>query len=99
MAVPSTQLSNPLSDPFDNWFDNRLDVCLHDTAGCQTSCTAGLSTGCIVYTGYDSDFDVSQNAVCTKTKTVLQVCKCMYQQRGVAITLGISARLFYVGPG
>jgi len=24
-------------------FDNRLDVCLHDTAGCQTSCTTGLT--------------------------------------------------------
>jgi len=29
-------------------FDNRLDVCLHDTAGCQTGCTNGLTTGCIV---------------------------------------------------
>jgi len=27
-----------------NRFDNRLDVCLHDTASCQT----GLTTGCIV---------------------------------------------------
>jgi len=27
---------------------NRLDVCLHDTAGCQTGCTTGLTTGCIV---------------------------------------------------
>jgi len=42
VAVRSTRLSNP--------FKNRLDVCLHDTAGCQTSCT----TGCIVYTGFKS---------------------------------------------
>jgi len=28
--------------------DNRLDVCLHDTAGCQTGCTTGFTTGCIV---------------------------------------------------
>jgi len=26
----------------------RLDVCLHDTAGCQTGCITGLTTGCIV---------------------------------------------------
>jgi len=24
---------------FDNRFDKRMDVCLHDTAGCQTGCT------------------------------------------------------------
>jgi len=29
-----------------NGFDNRLNVCIHDTTGCQT----GLTTGCIVYT-------------------------------------------------
>ena len=23
----------------------RLDVCLHDTAGCQTGCQTGLTTG------------------------------------------------------
>jgi len=40
VAVRSTRLSNL----FDNWFENRLDVCLHDTAGCQT----GLTTGCIM---------------------------------------------------
>jgi len=34
--------------PVDNQFDNRLDVCLHDTAGCQSGCTTGLTTGCIV---------------------------------------------------
>ena len=27
-------------------FDNRLNVCTHDTTGCET----GLTTGCIVYT-------------------------------------------------
>ena len=43
-AVRSTRLSNRLSNPFDKWFDNRLNVCLHDTAGCQTR----LTTGCIV---------------------------------------------------
>jgi len=26
--------------------DNRINVCIHDTTGCQT----GLTTGCIVYT-------------------------------------------------
>jgi len=40
VAVRSTQLSNR--------FHNRLDVCLHDTASCQTDCTTGLTTGCIV---------------------------------------------------
>ena len=52
VAVRSTLLSNRLSavscietfNQLDNWFDNQLDVCLHDTAGCQTGCT----TGCIV---------------------------------------------------
>jgi len=34
-----------------NRFDNRLDVCLHDTAGCQTGCQTGLTTGWLfVYT-------------------------------------------------
>jgi len=27
-------------------FDNQLNVCIHDTTGCETS----LTTGCIVYT-------------------------------------------------
>ena len=39
-AVSCIQTFNGLS----NRFDNRLDVCLHDTADCQTGCT----TGCIV---------------------------------------------------
>jgi len=26
----------------------KLDVCLHDTAGCQTGCTTSLTTGCMV---------------------------------------------------
>jgi len=25
-----------------------LDVCLHDKAGCQSGCTTGFSTGCVV---------------------------------------------------
>jgi len=25
-----------------------LNVCIHDTTGCQTDLTAGLTTGCIV---------------------------------------------------
>jgi len=37
-----SRLSNRLSNGFDNW----LNVCIHDTTGCQT----GLTTGCIVYT-------------------------------------------------
>jgi len=32
-----------LSNGFDNW----LNVCIHDTTGCQT----GLTTGCIVQMG------------------------------------------------
>jgi len=31
---------------FSNRFDNRVNVCIHDTTGCQT----GMTTGCIVYT-------------------------------------------------
>jgi len=34
--------------PVVNRFDNRLDVCLHDAAGCPTGCTIGVTTGCIV---------------------------------------------------
>ena len=44
VAVRSTRLSNWLPNRFDNRFDNLLDVCIHDTAGCQT----GLTTCCIV---------------------------------------------------
>ena len=40
--------------PVYNRFDNRLNVCIHDTTGCQTGmttgCQTGLTTGCIVYT-------------------------------------------------
>jgi len=39
---------NTVVKPVVNQFDNRLDVCLHDTAGCQTGSTTGLTTGCIV---------------------------------------------------
>jgi len=31
-------------------FDNWLNVCIHDTTGCQPGLTTGLTTGCIVYT-------------------------------------------------
>ena len=27
---------------------NRLNVCIHDTTGCETGLTTGLTTGCIV---------------------------------------------------
>ena len=27
-----------------------VNVCMHDTTGCQTDLTTGLTTGCIVYT-------------------------------------------------
>jgi len=45
-----------LSNRLYNWFDNRVNVCIHDTTGCQTLCqtscqtrlTTGLTTGCIV---------------------------------------------------
>jgi len=40
-----SRLSNWLS----NGFDNRLNVCIHDTTGCQTGLSTGLTTGCIVY--------------------------------------------------
>jgi len=33
-----------------NRFDNRLNVCIHDTTGCETGLTTELTTGCIVYT-------------------------------------------------
>jgi len=35
---------NRLSIQLSNGFDNRLNVCIHDTTGCET----GLTTGCIV---------------------------------------------------
>ena len=70
VAVHSTRLSNQLSNPFDNWFHNRLyrvykhstgcqhnrlNVCKHDTAGCQTAQTSiqtfnRLSNRLFVYT-------------------------------------------------
>jgi len=61
-----SRLSNRLYNRFDNRLyrvnkhptgcqtgcqTNQLDVCLHDTAGCQTDCshcTTALTTGCIV---------------------------------------------------
>ena len=43
-AVSCKQTSNRLSYRF----DNRLDVCIHDTTGCQSGLTTGLTTGCIV---------------------------------------------------
>jgi len=39
---------NLLSYRLSDRFDNRLDVCLHDTVGCQTGCTTGFKTGCFV---------------------------------------------------
>jgi len=42
--------SNRLSNGFDNW----VNVCIHDTTGCQircqTGCQTGLTNGCVVYT-------------------------------------------------
>jgi len=32
----------PVVKPVWQPLDNRLDVCLHDTADCQTGCTTGL---------------------------------------------------------
>ena len=34
-----------------NRLDNRVNVCLHDAAGCSTGCSTCLTTGCIVWTG------------------------------------------------
>jgi len=48
--VRSTGCQPGLYNRFDNGLDNRLNVCIHDTAGCQTGCQTGLTTGCIVYT-------------------------------------------------
>jgi len=39
-----SRLSNRLLNEFDNW----LNVCIHDTTGCQTGLTTSLTTGCIV---------------------------------------------------
>jgi len=36
-----------LSNRLSHQFDNRLNVCIHDTTGCQTGCQ---TPGCIVYT-------------------------------------------------
>jgi len=33
-----------------NRFDNQLNVCVHDTTGCQSGCQTRLTSGCIVYT-------------------------------------------------
>jgi len=46
-AVSCKQTFNRLSNWFvrlSNWFDNRLNVCIQDTARCQTSCQTGLTT-------------------------------------------------------
>jgi len=40
------RLYNPVWHGCTTRFDNRLDVCLHDTAFCQTGCTTGLTTCC-----------------------------------------------------
>ena len=47
-AVSCIRTFNWLSNQFDNRIDNQLDVCLHNTASCQTGCIIGLTTGCIV---------------------------------------------------
>jgi len=39
-----------LSIRLSNGFDNQLNVCIHDTTGCQGGLTTGLTTGCIVCT-------------------------------------------------
>jgi len=39
--TPFTRYSR-LSNRLSNGFDNRLNVCIHDTTGCQTT---GLTTG------------------------------------------------------
>jgi len=39
-----------LSNRLPNQFDNQLNVCIHDTTGCQAGCQTRLTTGCIVYT-------------------------------------------------
>ena len=35
-VVSCKQTSNRLSNWLSNWLENRLNVCIHDTAGCQT---------------------------------------------------------------
>jgi len=40
---------SPVYTMLSNRFDNRLNVCIHDTTGCQSGCQTGLTTGCIVY--------------------------------------------------
>ena len=57
VAVRSTRLSNRLSNPF----DNRLDVCLHDTAGCQAVKPV---------VSYKRGLGVAVTVACTKLVTV-----------------------------
>ena len=47
---PAVYTIQPLSNRLSNGFDNPLNVCIHDTTGCQT----GLTTGCFVWTGLDA---------------------------------------------
>ena len=51
---PAVYTIQPFVKPVVNGIDNRLNVCIHDTTGCQTNfttgLTTGLTTGCIVYT-------------------------------------------------
>ena len=60
-TVRSTGCQTGLYNQFDNWlytrysrfsngFDNWLNICIHDTTGCQTGLTTSLTTGCIMYT-------------------------------------------------
>jgi len=51
---------NLLSKRLSNRFDNPLNVCIHDTTGCQTSCQAVLTTGCIVYTNIQPNSGCSE---------------------------------------
>ena len=84
-AVSCKQTSNRLS----NGFDNRLNVCIRDTAGCQTGynpgLTTGLTTGCIVYASiYPVVKPVRQQVVsCKRGFTVLfgyRCCCCCCEQ-------------------
>jgi len=53
-----------------------LDVCLHDTAGCQTGCTPGLTTGCTagLTTGCIHDTSVFSNRLSNGFDIRLNVC-------------------------
>jgi len=77
--VPFTRY-NLLSSRFSKWFHDRLNVCMHDTAGCQTGCQSVWPVVSCTQTfnrlsnRYDNRFDNRLYRVKPVVKPVVQPC-------------------------